>query len=119
MAAFGDLDCDGDIDFVHTFNLFSGLGPINANNVWLNNGDNTFVLYNSVGTSQTDPVLSLTENDGLNLKLYPNPAKDYLAIVSETNSAISEFEIYDMNGKYLNLKKNMLSGNVNVSNLSN
>jgi hypothetical protein len=64
-AAFGDLDGDGDVDFIQALNQFTGSDPINANKIWLNNGDNTFALHNTLGTSQTEDIeLTDIDNDG-------------------------------------------------------
>ncbi|PHR11105.1 MAG: hypothetical protein COA40_12295 [Aequorivita sp.] len=64
-AAFGDVNSDGQIDFLQTYNAFTGQSPLNATKVWINNGDSTFTLFGEFGTAVNEDIkLADMDNDG-------------------------------------------------------
>ncbi|WP_316635773.1 T9SS-dependent choice-of-anchor J family protein [uncultured Flavobacterium sp.] len=64
-------------------------------------GDDAFI--DNIIFAEATESLSIVENSFIDLKYYPNPIENVLNI--ESNSIISNLEIYDLNGKLLSKKK--------------
>ncbi|HMR16197.1 MAG: T9SS type A sorting domain-containing protein [Confluentibacter sp.] len=63
------------------------------------------------------PALSVSKNNIEGLKIYPNPAKDYISIESK-NTKISSVEMYNVLGAKVISEKALVNNRLNVSHLS-
>lgn len=64
-----------------------------------------------------DPALSISDNELSNsIKVYPNPAKDYISIQSK-NFKISSVEMYNVIGKRILLNSNLSNNKLDISSL--
>lgn len=62
-------------------------------------------------------VLTVSDlNKNINIKIYPNPIKDFISI--NTDETVVGFEIYDLTGKKLNYSKTNFNNKIDVSKLS-
>ena len=102
-AAFGDINSDGQIDFVQTYNLFSGQSSLNATKVWINNGDSTFTLFGEFGTAENEDVkFADMDNDGdldavTSYRIYINDGTGVFSPGQVLGSKIWAVEVADFN----------------------
>ena len=79
-----------------------------ANGDHTSNGDNIYVKALAISP---DPSVGIDENTlfGQNISLFPNPVVDYLTINYFTQEAAqAQFTIYDLNGKVLSTKQDIV-----------
>jgi len=62
-----------------------------------------------------EEMLSVSENKNENIKIYPNPVKDFLNIKSD--ELISGYEIYSLDGRKLLEENKLNNSKINVSQL--
>lgn len=53
------------------------------------------------GNLQASTGIDKSEEFGVEIKVYPNPAKDYLTVETQNLSKTLEFTLYDVNGRLL------------------
>ncbi|MFC4722616.1 T9SS type A sorting domain-containing protein [Geojedonia litorea] len=77
--------------------------------------DKAFNYSNELEIS--DATLSIAQNKMFDLKVYPNPAKNYIVIESQKNP-ISKIEVFDVLGKSVTSQTQLSNDNIDISNLS-
>lgn len=92
------LQPDGKILVCGYFNSFNG---VNKKQIVRINGEN---------------ILSVSDNEKNNIKIFPNPVKNILNI--KTNESISGYEIYTLDGRKLETGNKINDSKIDVSNLS-
>ena len=127
-----------------TTNRFSRLLPIGVKDVNFNSGaaanesvtcmqvqpDGHIIIagnFTNYGTTSRtriarvfgDEVLSATDFDKTNVRIYPNPANNTLNFSTANNVKIDAAKIFDSTGKLIFIENNLADNRIDISNLSN
>lgn len=97
--------CSGEIGYLtpnnDTFNIT--LQTPNITDYWTTFGEDVngelYIAGNNTVYKLFDPNLSVNDNNYLNVKMYPNPAKDFFIVEANNNAKLNAATIYNLQGK--------------------
>jgi PKD repeat protein len=98
------------------FHAFTAPGSYNVCLIIAYAGTTGTLCYDTICKTVVIVVTNITEHDGSNFKIYPNPTKDYITITGSVGVVVS---IYDLNGKLMQTTKLTQEKNIlNITQLS-
>ncbi|MCO5247837.1 MAG: T9SS type A sorting domain-containing protein [Chitinophagales bacterium] len=110
-----DVDIGFDLNTNHSGNMFYNVG-----NGWFNSQFPGSIMINAImGPRLSGLYTTVKQNrfSNLDLKVYPNPAKDIIRLQVETDAKYS-YQVFDISGKMILAGDMLHSENVDVSSLN-
>ena len=111
LSEIGFFDTRPINDFAGYEGIWSLYPYFESGNILLSDREGLFIIK--------DPLLALNDFSQSEFEMFPNPTSNFITINSTTNP-ITDFAIYDMQGKILFLEENLVTESkiINISDLS-
>ncbi|WP_234110530.1 SBBP repeat-containing protein [Chryseobacterium sp. R2A-55] len=113
FGAFSSTDSWGNVYITGNTNSSNNISSANAYQTSNNGGNDAFLTkLNPFG------ILKTAETNTYSVKIYPNPATDFIKVQHSKNEKISKVEIFDMEGKMVKNIPSLSQNTVDVKSLS-